>query len=236
MATTYAYYGYDAGGNPVPDYRQGQLQSVTTNGRTISYDYDVLGNKRSMTTPGGKTVLYGYDILNRLSTVTHPDGAVTTFGYDKVGNRQSVTRQTSTGAVFSTTGYTYDPLNRLTDIVNKNGSNAVVSSYHYQLRADGKRSSVTDASGITNYTYDDQGKLTQEAGPYATIAYTYDNVGNRLTRTVTNAATGSGTTLTNGPTNTAYDANDRIVGHTYDANGSEMTVNGQTASYDFDTK
>ena len=39
-----------------------------------------------------------------------------------------------------------------------------------------------------NYTYDDQGKLTLEAGPYATIAYTYDNVGNRLTRTVTNAA------------------------------------------------
>ena len=63
-----------------------------------------------------------------------------------------------------------------------------MSYYHYLLRADGKRSSVTDASGITNGIYDDQGKLTQEAGPYATIAYTYDNVGNRLTRTVTNAA------------------------------------------------
>ena len=238
VTTTYAYYGYDAGGNPVPDFRQGQLKSVTTTSggviRTISYDYDVLGNKRSMTTPGAKTVLYGYDTLNRLSTVTHPDGAVTTFGYDKVGNRQSVTRQTSTGTVFSTTVYTYDPLNRLTDIVNVNGSNGLVSKYHYGLRADGKRSSVTDGTGITNYTYDDQGKLTLEAGPYATIAYIYDNVGNRLTRTVTNAATGNGTTLFNGITNTAYDANDRIVGHTYDANGSEKTVNGQAASYDFE--
>ena len=130
--------------------------------------------------------------------------------------------------------HTYDPLNRLTDIVNKNGSNAVVSSYHYQLRADGKRSSVTDGTGTTAYTYDDQGKMTQEAGPYATIAYTYDNVGNRLTRTVTNAATGNSTTLFNGITNTAYDANDRIVGHTYDANGSETTVNGQAAGYDFE--
>ncbi len=210
---------------------------MTTSGgvsRTISYDYDVLGNKRSMITPGAKTVLYGYDSLSRLSTVTHPDGAVTTFGYDKVGNRQSVTRATSTGTVFSTTAYTYDPLNRLTDIVNRDGNNAIVSSYHYQLRADGKRLSVTDGTGTTTYSYDDQVKLTLEAGPYATIAYAYDNVGNRLTRMVTSAATGSGTTLVNGVTNTAYDANDRIIGHTYDANGSETTVNGQTASYDFE--
>ena len=112
----------------------------------------------------------------------------TTFGYDKVSNWQSVTRQTSTGTVFSTTGYTYDSLNRLSDIVNRDGNNAIMSYYHYLLRADGKRSSVTHASATTSYPYDDQGKLTQEAGPYATIAYTYDNVGNRLTRTVTNAA------------------------------------------------
>ena len=133
VTTTYAYYGYDAGGNLVPDFRQGQLKSVTTNSKTISYDYDVLGNKRSMTTPGAKTVSNGYDTLNRLSTVTHSDGATTAFGYDKVGNRQSVTRVTSTGTVFSTTAYTYDPLNKLIDIVNRDGNNAIVSSYHYQL-------------------------------------------------------------------------------------------------------
>ena len=82
------------------------------------------------------------------------------------------------------------------------GSSTLISSYHYGLRLDGKRYSVGE-SGLTqaianNYTYDDQGKVTLEAGPYATIAYTYDNVGSRLTRTVTNAATGSGTTLVNG--------------------------------------
>ena len=134
--------------------------------------------------------------------MTHPDSAVTTFTYDKAGNRASVSRATSTGSLFSTTTYAYDSLNRLTDIVNKNGSGAIVSSYHYQLRADGKRLSVTDGSGTTNYAYDDGGKLVQEAGPYATIAYSYDNVGNRLTRTVTNAAASPGTTLPNGTTNT----------------------------------
>jgi RHS repeat-associated protein len=238
VKTTYGYY---ANG----DYRQGQLQSVTTTSggvsRTISYSYDLLGNKTSMTTPSGKTISYRYDVLNRLSTVTHPDNAVTTFGYDKVGNRQSVSRATSaTAASFSTTSYAYDALNRLTDIINANGSSGLVSKYHYQLRADGKRLSVTDGSGTTNYTYDDGGKLVQEAGPYATIAYGYDNVGNRLTRTVTNAATGNGTTLVNGVTTNTYDQNDRIATvngsatHTYDLDGNEQTVNGQTASYDFE--
>ena len=250
ITTTYAYYGYDASGNPVngvstSDFRQGQLQSVTTNGRKISYDYDVLGNKISMTTPGGSKVGYVYDILNRLQTVTHPDNAVTMFGYDKVGNRQSVSRTNAAGSVFSTTGYTYDSLNRLTDIANKNGSNGMVSSYHYGLRLDGKRSSVGESgpatsNATTNYFYDDQGKLTEEAGPYADIKYGYDNVGNRLTRTVTGAATGSGTTLVNGSTINTYDNNDHIatvngsITHTYDLDGNETTVNGQTASYDFE--
>jgi len=162
---------------------------------------------------------------------------VTTFGYDKVGNRQSVSRATPAGVTFSTTGYAYDTLNRLTDLVNRNGNNSVVSSYHYVLRADGKRFSVTDASGITNYTYDDSGKLTQEAGPYATIAYTYDAVGNRLTRTVTGSTSAL---LPNGTTASTYDQDDRITTvngsatHSYDADGNETTVNGQAAGYDFE--
>ncbi len=213
------------------------MKSVTTTSgttsRTISYDYDLLGNKVSMTTPGGSKIGYGYDILSRLSTVTHPDSAVTTFGYDKVGNRLSVTRTNAAGTVFSTTGYGYDTLNRLTDITNKNASSAVVSSFHYGLRLDGKRGSVTDASGLTVYTYDDSGKLVEEAGPYADIKYGYDNVGNRLTRTVTGSTTAL---LPNGTTTSTYDQNDRLTSgsHTYGADGNETTVNGQAASYDFE--
>ena len=55
---------------------------------------------------GGSKIAYSYDVLNRLSTITHPDNAVTSFLYDKGGHRRSVTRATSAGTVFSTTGYT----------------------------------------------------------------------------------------------------------------------------------
>jgi len=85
--------------------------------------------------------------------------------------------------------------------------------------------------GLTLYTYDDQGKLTEENGPYADIKYGYDNVGNRLTRTVSGSTTAL---LPNGATSNTFDLNDHIVGHTYDPDGNETTVNGQAASYDFE--
>lgn len=128
-------------------------RTVANNVGTITYDYDVAGNKVAMQPPSlaasCKSILYGYDADNRLSTVTHPDGFLTRFAYDKVGNRQSVTRQNASSVMFGTTRYTYDALNRLTDLVNTNSTGAVLSSYHYQLWADGKRLSVTDGTGTT---------------------------------------------------------------------------------------
>ena len=61
-------------------------------------------------------------------------------------------------------------------------------------------------------------------------------MGNRLTKTVSNAAAGTG--LVNGTTTSAYDSNDRIVGagHSYDNNGNEQVVNGQPARYDFENQ
>jgi len=240
VTTTYAYYGYDANGATVLDFRQGRLRSVTNNVGTLTYDYDAAGNKTGMQSPSMGTghIAYSYDVLNRLSTVTHTDGATTTFAYDNAGNRQSVTRRTQPGTLFSATAYTYDALNRLTNLANKDGAGNNVSNYLYTLRADGKRMSVAESGpstsgGTTTYTYDDSGKLTQESGSYGTVAYGYDNVGNRLTKNVSGSTTAA---LVNGQTISTYDANDRLTtpGHSYDADGNETTVNGQAASYDFE--
>jgi RHS repeat-associated protein len=156
-----------------------------------------------------------------------------TYGYDKDGNRASLTR--GNGVV---TTYLYDSLSRLTDVNNSAGS-----SYHYTLRADGKRLAVRDASGTTSYTYDPDGHLASETFPGSgpSLTYLYDNVGNRVSRTVT-GATGS---LVNGTTSYTYDPDDRITGeagpsgsvsHTYDYDGDETTVNGQAASYDWENR
>lgn len=63
--------------------------------------------------------------------------------------------------------------------------------------------------------------------------YAYDAVGNRLSKSVTGVS-GVGTTLVNGTTGYAYDANDRITAqngpagasnHSYDADGNERMDN-----------
>lgn len=55
--------------------------------------------------------------------------------------------------------------------------------------------------------------------------YTYDPVGNRLSRISTLSAVLSSTS--------AYDANDRLTSDSYDANGNTRAAGGHTYAYDF---
>ena len=42
-----------------------------TNGQgTVSYGYDLAGQRTSMTQPGNRTVSYGYDAASRLTSLT----------------------------------------------------------------------------------------------------------------------------------------------------------------------
>src|SRR5262249_10157240 len=60
------------------------------------------------------------------------------------------------------------------------------------------------------------------------IAYAYDAVANRLSRTSTVPAVSS--------TTATYDANDRLGGDTYDAHGNTIEADGSTFTYDFQNR
>jgi len=47
----------------------------------------------------------------------------------------------------------------------------------------GKRASMTDASGTTNYTYDNLDRLITKQTPEGTLNYTYDAAGNLASMT-----------------------------------------------------
>ncbi len=198
----------------------GRLQTVHTPAGLLTYGYDRAGNRTSLSTPSGTTT-YDYDADNRLFHVYHKDGVTSTYAYDANGNRQSLTLPNGV-----TTTYTYDEANRLTLLVNATGA-TTLSSYAYALYPSGRRQSVTDATGgkIT-YAYDTDGRLTSETStgltPAIANSYGYDSVGNRISL--------------NGGAAITYDADDRLTtpGHSYDNNGNETTVNGQTATYDFE--
>jgi RHS repeat-associated protein len=89
---------------------------------------------------------------------------------------------------------------------------------------------VTEASGrAITWGYDGLYRLTGEtisgsASANGAISYTYDSVGNRLSRTSTVPGIAA--------TTSTYDANDRVSGESFDANGDQLTREGKTQGWD----
>ncbi len=210
------------------DLRDRLVSKATPQG-TLSYRYDAAGQliRTQSEAIDGLDVSYGYDGLGRLGTVTDRELGATSYSYDAVGNLSSFRTPNAV-----THGYGYDSLNRLTQMLVSSapatGPPGILASYNYALSLTGRRNGVQESgSGIlpgnpTNtrtvaYLYDALDRLTRETvvaavGPAGQTNYTYDAVGNRLTR----ASTVPGVT----PQSFSYDTNDRLTSDSYDANGN----------------
>src|SRR5262245_46549685 len=160
----------------------------------------------------GASVNYSWDDLNRLSVARDLRlvSGGTGHSYDLVGNQTQVL--TPNGI---RTNPVYDTLNRITSqpITNLSQPPVTLASFAYPLEPAGHRVSVLEATGrAVNYGYDAQYKLLSEAvagtANSGTVGYTYDPVGNRLSRTSSLAAVPAATY--------GYDANDRLSADTYD--------------------
>jgi YD repeat-containing protein len=126
--------------------------------------------------------------------------------------------------------YAYDALNRLTGLnvarqAVGNGTPATpVQGYAYTLDPAGRRTGIAELGGRTiANTFDALGRLTSESisslitdhGSLGTLSYSYDAVGNRLSRTTTGGLT---TLLPNQAK--AFTANDQLTSDSYDGNGN----------------
>ena len=217
-ATSYAYDARD------------RLLSKSTPLGALTYTWTQAGNLASIrsSNTNGTSVNYAYDTLGRLASVTDNVLSATTANtYDAVGNLTSVAYPNGV-----TTSYTYNALNRLTNVAAAKGATPVVS-YTYTVGAAGNRTAVAESGGRSvTYTCDALYRLTGEtiagdpAANNGAVTYTYDPVGNRLTRSSTLAAVPSAAHT--------YDANDRLATDTYDANGNTLASSGNNFTYDFE--
>jgi RHS repeat-associated protein len=198
--------------------------------RSISYTYDLAGNRTSATTPSS-TVFYTFDERNRLDTVIQNGIVLADYDYDANSRLTTTTFGNGTQEIRQ-----YDVLNRLTYLENHK-DNTILSSYAYTLDKVGNRTQVVENDSRTvDYSYDNLYRLTKEQitdSVYGDRAseFVYDMVGNRLAQTEN---VGGDTTITA----YIYDANDRLlrevidgqvaVSYVYDANGN--TVSKQDAS------
>jgi RHS repeat-associated protein len=221
--------------------------------RTLEYAYDANGNRTTLTatipgtTPIELTTGYSYDDANRLDVVTDMALRQYDHGYDLNGNRISLEQPNGT-----LTSYTYDELNRLTNLTTLNGSTPV-QSYALTLGPAGNRTQIVENDGtVRAYGYDELYRLTSDTVTIGTLnqyskGFTYDDVGNRQTQTTTIGPAGSVIpgVLVNGTQAYTYDERDRLLtetlgaspatAYTWDADGNLITKSGE-ATYAWDTE
>lgn len=148
-----------------------QLASVTNRkAETTSYQYDDLGHLIKITNPDLSTMEKKYDNLGRVIQTKNVAGKYTKLYYDPNGN---LTKQVDRQGI--TTTYSYDTRNRLKNLVTNEGS----IGYNYDDA--GKRLTMTDVTGTTQYGYDPStGWLLNTTYPdHLFTSYDYDRNGDR---------------------------------------------------------
>ena len=166
-------------------------------GKSIYFAYDNAGNIKSKQNYDGSTTLFNYDSANKLISESNQNFLQTSYQYDAAG--RLLNRIESNGAM---TNYTWDADNRLLTLSNTSASGISVNSETYVRDWLGNITSQTDSSGVTNFVYDADYRLTSATYPNSAYSqsFTYDKAGNRLTMTK-----GGGT-----PLYYLYDADNRL--------------------------
>lgn len=174
------------------------------------FTYNALDDVLTVTQKGGttdstkwRTRTFSYDSLSRLLSAANPESGTVQYGYDADSNviARTAPLPNQTGSSMVTTTYTYDALNRLTSKSYKDGGVADPYTanvlYGYDAvpltgcttappgDADsyptGRRTSMCDGSGATNWTHDKMGRILQERrtiggvqGRFSNDSYTLD--------------------------------------------------------------
>lgn len=189
----------------------------------VSYAYDALNNRTSMT-DGSGTETYAYDTLGRLTAVTR---GTMTFGYGYDAASNVIQRRYPDGSIVD---FTYDDDNRLATVAR----DLATTSYGYDAAGNHTGTTFPGGNGhVEARQYDAAGHLTDIRTDKGTtnlnrFSYTYDAVGNPL-----------GVTGTQGTVTYAYDASDRLteacfaalcpggsdpyIRYTYDSVGNRLT-------------
>lgn len=257
-------YGYDANGNRTSmvdgtgttsytyDEMDRLLTVVSPGSVTVAYRYDLNNNRTKIIYPDATAVTYAFDKSDRLSTVSDWASRVTSYQYNPDSSVSVVSNINNTSA-----NYTYDNAGRTTQVWNKYRTTDTVTRDTYTLDAVGNRlvddevlATPSDAPGpittarqgtVTN-VYDRLYRITRETRLEPSPQdrdiwdYTYDSVGNRLSKKVTDYDY----PIIDDETTYMYDKADRITGADGDedetfvvnANGNITSRDGDPLTYD----
>lgn len=179
-------FGYDTDGNQTTVNAPLARNTVT--------QYDALDRLKQVTDPGGGVTQFGYDAADNLISVTDPKNLLTSYvvnGFGEVTSQSSPDTGTTTstydaagnvathidarGAAVSLATYTYDALNRATQIAYPDQT--ITFTYDTPcLNGVGRVCSMTDQSGTTSYEYDALGRVTKKTQALSTPLGTHTRI------------------------------------------------------------
>jgi YD repeat-containing protein len=162
------------------------VQTVNIHGGQVNISYDAMGRVSSQTNPftqggtPGPSTSYSYDALGRLQTTTLPNGntlqstysGINSTGTDQVSRQMrgqidglarlvKVTEQDATGTLAQDTNYTYDLLDRLTQVDQGGQTRSLKYDAMGRLlfeKIPEQNATINDGSGTlwsASYTYTD---------------------------------------------------------------------------------
>ena len=191
-------------------YPTGDIRRVDGATYPVEYTYNALGKQATMKTfkdaDTPQVTSWTYNARGEMVQKTYADGNSVNYTYNADG--QLLTRTWARGIV---TTYTYDNAGRATGY---NYSDGVTPAVVITLDFLDRPSSVADAAGTRNFTYNSNNQLGNETTPSITngmITYTYDNAGQR-----------NGMDLSNSTTSFAQ------ANYTYDTRGRIAAVGNNT--------
>ncbi|WP_228473205.1 golvesin C-terminal-like domain-containing protein [Streptomyces cyaneochromogenes] len=240
-ATTYTY---DTNGQPETVTHPAQYSAYTYDLRSLvktvsvgktptdsspkvtSYTYTDRGQKLKETKANGNTVDHTYFLNGALKSTTEKKGNGTlvashTYAYDANGNKaQDVAKKMNAdnhaAYLESTTNYSYDPVNRLSQAV-KTGNGATTETYVHDDNANVIRQTVKDVESIFSY---DRNRLLTATTSGVTANYNYDPFGRQ------ESVTADGKVIER----SVYDGFDHVV----ESQKMDSTGATKTTKYTFD--
>jgi YD repeat-containing protein len=171
---SYTEYRYFANGNlkktidaenHITRYKYDALNRLTTvtqtdkkpNDTITVYEYDGHGNLKRVIDAMGHKTRFKHDDMERVVYRKSADTGKSLFAYDEANNLIQ-----KTDAKKKTTRYVYDALNRLTDIHFADAAQDIEYSYDEGANGIGRRTGMSDPSGVTSFGYDARGRLVEK--------------------------------------------------------------------------
>lgn len=195
----------------------------------------------------GHQTTFTYDALDRQTQIIQPDGAITQFTYDD----WTVTTTDANGNTRELK-YKFAPFGQQVNVKESpdQGATSYLTTYTYRKYYDNSSGklvyrllkTVNPRNATTINTYDNLGRLIRIDYPQdgensmASESFTYDKVGNLLTKTDGKGTKqfayeffGGGYRL-----KTVTEPDGNVVSYTYDANGNLLTQNTRGVSYTYE--